>query len=122
MTPFTYTRAADVDGAIKAAGRAGQARYLGGGTNLIDLMRESIEKPEALVDVTGVAAGDRRACGWRHGHWGCREEHRGGGGFDGAAAVSAAFARHSFRRQRADSEYGDGGREYSAAHALFVFL
>jgi xanthine dehydrogenase YagS FAD-binding subunit len=30
------------------------ARYLGGGTNLVDLMRETIEAPELLVDVTGL--------------------------------------------------------------------
>jgi len=54
MTPFSYARAADVPGAIKLAGTAGQARYLGGGTNLVDLMRESIENPAALVDVSGL--------------------------------------------------------------------
>jgi xanthine dehydrogenase YagS FAD-binding subunit len=53
MTPFTYERAASRSAAVAAAGRAG-ARYLGGGTNLVDLMRETIERPEALVDVTGI--------------------------------------------------------------------
>ena len=56
MIPFTYSRAQDVPGAIKA-GAVAQARYLGGGTNLIDLMRESIETPEALVDVTALPQG-----------------------------------------------------------------
>ncbi|HUD30115.1 MAG TPA: xanthine dehydrogenase family protein subunit M [Novosphingobium sp.] len=53
MTPFRYSRAADVADALRQ-GAASGARYLGGGTNLVDLMRESIERPDALVDVTGL--------------------------------------------------------------------
>jgi hypothetical protein len=37
------------------------AKYLGGGTNLVDLMRETIERPLALVDVTGSRATSRSA-------------------------------------------------------------
>jgi xanthine dehydrogenase YagS FAD-binding subunit len=54
MTPFHYERASDVSAALAAGARAG-ARYLGGGTNLVDLMRETIERPEVLVDVTGLS-------------------------------------------------------------------
>jgi xanthine dehydrogenase YagS FAD-binding subunit len=54
MTPFQYERASDVSAALAAGARAG-ARYLGGGTNLVDLMRETIEHPETLVDVTGLS-------------------------------------------------------------------
>ena len=45
MNPFQYERASDVNGALAAGARAG-AHYLGGGTNLVDLMRETIERPE----------------------------------------------------------------------------
>ncbi len=55
MTPFTYARAQDAQTAIQLAGAAPAARYLGGGTNLVDLMRETIETPDALVDVTGLS-------------------------------------------------------------------
>ncbi|WP_152044580.1 FAD binding domain-containing protein [Aureimonas psammosilenae] len=54
MIPFTYSRAEDVPAAIRLA-CAPQAKYLGGGTNLVDLMREGIEGPHALVDVTGLS-------------------------------------------------------------------
>ena len=54
MTPFTYARAADAADAIQRAGQ-GQAKYLGGGTNLVDLMRETIEQPSSLIDVTGLS-------------------------------------------------------------------
>jgi xanthine dehydrogenase YagS FAD-binding subunit len=56
MTPFTYSRATDSAAAIRDAAQAG-AKYLGGGTNLVDLMRESVEQPSALVDVTGLDRG-----------------------------------------------------------------
>ena len=54
MTPFLYERAADTRAAVALGGRAG-AKYLGGGTNLVDLMRETVETPEVLVDVTGLS-------------------------------------------------------------------
>lgn len=56
MTPFTYDRAADPSAAIRQ-GRLAGSKYLGGGTNLVDLMREGIEAPDRLVDVTGLSAG-----------------------------------------------------------------
>jgi xanthine dehydrogenase YagS FAD-binding subunit len=51
MLSFDYTRASDSAGAI-ALGRRPDSRFLGGGTNLVDLMREDIEKPRHLIDVT----------------------------------------------------------------------
>ena len=54
MTPFLYERPSDTATAIALGARAG-ARYLGGGTNLVDLMRETIERPSVLVDVTGLS-------------------------------------------------------------------
>ncbi|TYB58898.1 xanthine dehydrogenase family protein subunit M [Nonomuraea sp. PA05] len=53
MRPFAYVKAADVDSAVRAASEPG-ARFLGGGTNLVDLMREGIERPDTVVDVTGL--------------------------------------------------------------------
>src|SRR5215216_3196520 len=53
MTPFTYSRATDSAAAIRDAAQAG-AKYLGGGTNLVDLMREGVERPSSLVDVTAL--------------------------------------------------------------------
>jgi xanthine dehydrogenase YagS FAD-binding subunit len=55
MNSFTYVRAADVDAAIRQGSEA-NAKFLGGGTNLVDLMRETIERPSALVDVTGLSS------------------------------------------------------------------
>jgi xanthine dehydrogenase YagS FAD-binding subunit len=53
MIPFSYNRATDIAHALRLAGT--QAKFLGGGTNLVDLMRETVERPAALVDVTGLS-------------------------------------------------------------------
>ncbi len=55
MNPFSYERATDAASAIRLANATAATRYLGGGTNLVDLMREHIEQPEVLVDVTPLA-------------------------------------------------------------------
>lgn len=54
MTPFSYQRAGDPADAIRRAA-VPDARYLGGGTNLVDLMRETIERPRVLIDVTSLS-------------------------------------------------------------------
>jgi len=51
MKPFTYERATDTRGAIRAARRSG-ARYISGGTNLLDLMKLEVERPNHLVDIS----------------------------------------------------------------------
>ena len=51
MRPFAYERVTDVDSAL-AAVAAPDAKFLGGGTNLVDLMRLGVETPAVLVDVT----------------------------------------------------------------------
>ncbi|GAB3398965.1 FAD binding domain-containing protein [Flindersiella endophytica] len=54
MRPFAYVKPADVEAAVHAAVTEPGAKYLGGGTNLVDLMREGIERPDTVVDVTGL--------------------------------------------------------------------
>ncbi|MDY6946401.1 MAG: xanthine dehydrogenase family protein subunit M [Pseudomonadota bacterium] len=51
MNPFTYERAADPASAARSAAQPG-AKYLAGGTNLLDLMKLEIEQPAHLVDIT----------------------------------------------------------------------
>jgi xanthine dehydrogenase YagS FAD-binding subunit len=54
MTPVTYARAASVGEATRMARGHGH-RLLGGGTNLVDLMRKGVEQPSLLVDVTALS-------------------------------------------------------------------
>jgi xanthine dehydrogenase YagS FAD-binding subunit len=51
MRPFTYERATDAQAAVKAVAENPGARFLAGGTNLLDLMKLEIEAPTHLVDV-----------------------------------------------------------------------
>ncbi|MFF7882433.1 FAD binding domain-containing protein [Streptomyces sp. NPDC007896] len=51
MREFDYERAFDVTGAVALLGADPDARYLGGGTNLVDLMKSGVERPARLVDV-----------------------------------------------------------------------
>src|SRR6185312_10548614 len=55
MRPFAYERAADVAGALALAAGGNGARYLAGGTNLVDLMKLEVETPTLLVDIRGLA-------------------------------------------------------------------
>ena len=84
MTPFTYHRAATASEAAQQAGAAG--KYLGGGTNLVDLMRETIERPGSLIDVTGLDS--------------AIAEQPDGGLLIGAAARNTAVAEHRLVRDR----------------------
>ncbi|MGI4885629.1 MAG: FAD binding domain-containing protein [Janthinobacterium lividum] len=58
MNSFTLTQAAAVDEAVSDfAGHAGSA-YLGGGTNLIDLMKENVSRPTHLTSLHKLPLGD----------------------------------------------------------------
>jgi xanthine dehydrogenase YagS FAD-binding subunit len=52
MRPFRYTRADEVSAAVGAVAANPHARFLAGGTNLLDLMKEDVERPDELVDLT----------------------------------------------------------------------
>ena len=85
MRPLTYHRAASVDEAIGTMARDG-GRLLGGGTNLVDLMRKGVERPSALLDVTALPD--------------AIEETADGGLLIGAAARNSAVAAHPLVRLR----------------------
>ncbi|MFD2416464.1 FAD binding domain-containing protein [Amycolatopsis pigmentata] len=84
MIEFGYSRAVDAADAIRRA--EGGARYLGGGTNLVDLMRQDVEGPTALVDVSGLSRSIT--------------ETADGGLLIGAATRNTAVAEHSAVRTR----------------------
>ena len=55
MRAFTYERAGSPAEAVAAAARTPGAKYIAGGTNLLDLMKNEIETPMHLIDVNGLA-------------------------------------------------------------------
>lgn len=51
MKPFQYERAENPAAAMSALAASRETRLLGGGTNLVDLMKNDIEQPSRLVDI-----------------------------------------------------------------------
>jgi xanthine dehydrogenase YagS FAD-binding subunit len=52
MRPFKYSRATDAAEAAKQVSSNAQAKFLAGGTNILDLMKEDVERPNELIDIT----------------------------------------------------------------------
>ncbi len=53
MINFEYARAGDVADAVRqAAASRGEAKFIAGGTNLIDLMKEDVERPSRVIDIS----------------------------------------------------------------------
>lgn len=85
MTPFRYNRAADAQDALRLALSADR-HFLGGGTNLVDLMRETVTQPAGLIDVTGLST--------------VIEDTADGGLLIGAGVRNTALAEHPGVRRR----------------------
>ena len=63
MRPFKYTRASDPAAAARAVAANPQAKFLAGGTNILDLMKEDVERPNELVDLTRLKLAEIKAAG-----------------------------------------------------------
>src|SRR2546430_1351230 len=57
MNNFSYTRADGVTTAMREIAANGDAKFIAGGTNLIDLMKENVERPNRLIDITRLPLG-----------------------------------------------------------------
>jgi xanthine dehydrogenase YagS FAD-binding subunit len=84
---FVYTRADTTGGAIALLSQQANSKFLGGGTNLVDLMRENIEQPDALIDVSGLSSAGI-------------SDLPDGGISIGAAVKNSAVANHRLVRER----------------------
>jgi xanthine dehydrogenase YagS FAD-binding subunit len=87
MKPFAYSRAADAPTAVALISRQPNTKFLAGGTNLVDLMRENIEQPDTVIDVTGLPFTQI-------------DELPGGGLSIGATVRNTAVAAHRLVRER----------------------
>jgi xanthine dehydrogenase YagS FAD-binding subunit len=52
MINFQYSRTTDVAEAVRLIAADPTAKFIAGGTNLIDLMKEDVERPTRLIDIT----------------------------------------------------------------------
>ncbi|MER5220018.1 FAD binding domain-containing protein [Streptomyces flaveus] len=87
MREFGYQRVLDVSGAVALLDADPDARFLGGGTNLVDLMKTGVERPARLVDVRELPL-DRI------------ESTRDGGLRIGATVTNSDLAAHPEVRRR----------------------
>ena len=85
MRPFKYTRASNERAAVQAAAANPRAKFLAGGTNILDLMNEDVERPNELVDLTRLKLSEIK-------------EARGGVSI-GALAKNSDTANHPLIRQ-----------------------
>ena len=58
MRPFKYSNANDINAAIGMFTANSNSKLLAGGTNLVDLMKEEVERPDELIDVNGLGLHD----------------------------------------------------------------
>jgi xanthine dehydrogenase YagS FAD-binding subunit len=61
MNPFAYVRPADSGAAMRAIATVPSARYIAGGTNILDLMKDDVERPPLLVDINAIGLREIRA-------------------------------------------------------------
>jgi len=86
VKPFAYVRATGVDDAVAAMHSTRDAKFLGGGTNLIDLMKMGVEQPAQLIDITRLPLSSI--------------EERNDGIRLGATALNRDVATHPLIRER----------------------
>ena len=86
MRPFKYTRANDAQSAARTVAANPRAKFLAGGTNILDLMKEDVERPNELVDLTRLKLAEITAA-------------PGGGVTIGALASNTDTANHSLIRK-----------------------
>jgi xanthine dehydrogenase YagS FAD-binding subunit len=84
MNPFAFARADSIASALRAVHRSPHTRFIAGGTNILDLMKDDVERPPILVDINALPLHTI--------------EQRGNGLFIGALARMSDIAAHPFVR------------------------
>jgi xanthine dehydrogenase YagS FAD-binding subunit len=87
MINFQYTRATDIPDAIRQIAADPAAKFIAGGTNLIDLMKDDVERPSRLIDISRLPLKTL-------------EETPGGGILIGALVPNSDLAYHPLIEQR----------------------
>ncbi len=91
MRPFRYVRASDPNAAARAVAANPRAKFLAGGTNLLDLMKEDVERPDELVDLTRLKLNEIKPLS--------EIKPANGGVSIGALATNTETANHPLIRQ-----------------------
>ena len=123
MINFQYSRAGDIADAVRLIAAEPTAKFIAGGTNLIDLMKEDVERPSRLIDISRLPLKTV-------------EETEDGGLRIGALVPNSDLAYHPLIEQRypllgerdprrrlgAIAQHGLDRRQSPAAHPLLLFL
>ena len=123
MINFQYARANDVADAVRQIAADPTAKFIAGGTNLIDLMKDDVERPSRLIDISRLPLKTV-------------ENTAGGGLRIGALVPNSDLAyhpliaqryplrreRHSRRRLAAVAQHGVYRRQSAATYALLLLL
>ena len=121
MHPFEYKSVTDPQGAVQALTPLLDARYLAGGTTLVDLMKLNVETPSQLIDINPLplnkieptaTGGVRIGAMVRNSDLALRRDHR--------AELSGSFAGASFGRVGAVAKHGIDGRQSASADPLLL--
>jgi xanthine dehydrogenase YagS FAD-binding subunit len=91
MRPFKYTRVDTIPPAVKLAGANANAKFLAGGTNILDLMKEDVAQPDELIDISALKLTQIRLL---------TDGVNKGGVSIGALAKNAETANHELIRMR----------------------
>lgn len=90
MQPFKYSKANDITATSQLLTANPKAKILAGGTNILDLMKEDVERPEELVDITNIKLADIKKLS---------DGANGGGVSIGAIAKNTDTANHPLIRE-----------------------
>src|SRR5277367_1227726 len=118
MIGFHYARAGDVADAVRQMSASPGAKFIAGGTNLVDLMKMDVEWPSKLIDVSKLPLD--------------KVEPTASGGLRiGALVPNSDLAYHPLIEQRyplprgrlaAAAQHGVDRRQSAAANAMLLFL
>jgi xanthine dehydrogenase YagS FAD-binding subunit len=120
MINFEYARATDVADAVRLIAADPRARFIAGGTNLIDLMKYDVERPTRLIDISRLSLNSVEA-------------RADGGVRIGALVPNSDLAYHPLIVQRypilasailagASAQHGVDRRQSFATHAMPLLL
>ena len=122
MNPFNYERASDASSAVALLSQAPGGAFLGGGTNLVDLMKLGVARPDLLVDVTHLPYRPHRSASrWRCPHRGDGAQQRTGCRSHDSHALSCARAGAARGRLRPAAQPCHDRGKPASAHALRLF-
>ena len=121
MKMFEYAKVDSPEAAVGAIGEG--AKFIAGGTNLLDLMKLQIETPDKLVDISRLdLTGIEDARGWRADDRGAGAEQRPRRGQACHPGLSGAQPRAARRRFGPAPQQGDDRRQPAPADPLLLFL